>query len=176
MCFGYVQIFKKGRRPSIKKCYFFHHPKCGNSDHETGFKFGICTSDLWEITSRICTFEMSRVPACPTCLSEKTASKIITDKIKSKFGRFYLVEISKHKLDSEGVNRNKLRFYSTIKGCFRPEYYIDIHNRNQSTWLSRLHTSSHRLEVETGRYQSVPLADRQCQYCSVFPCLWGPIL
>lgn len=92
--------------------YFFDHPKCGNSDHETGIKFGICTSDLFKITSRICTSEMEtfgtndcwlsrvrniqlilNIPVCPTYLSEKTVSKIITDKIKSKLDRFYLDEI-----------------------------------------------------------------------------------
>jgi hypothetical protein len=66
----------------------------------------------------------------------------------------------------DGLNHNKLRFYSTFKSCFRPEFYVsNIHNRGQRAWLSRLRTSSHHLEVEVQRYRGIPLHERHCRYC-----------
>ena len=51
-------------------------------------------------------------------------------KIESKFDTFFLAEINQIKLDSSGWNRNKLRFYSTLKGCFKPEFHVsEINNR-----------------------------------------------
>ena len=44
-----------------------------------------------------------------------------------------------------------------------------INNRNQRKWISRLRTSSHRLEIETGRYTSTPVHERQCEFCAPDP-------
>ena len=103
----------------------------------------------------------------PENWSEKRVSKNITNKIQSKFEIFFKDEINKEKVGAgDGTDHNKLRFYKTFKGCFKPEYYIsNINNRNQRAWLSRLRTSSHRLEVERGRYTGVPFNQRLCKYC-----------
>jgi hypothetical protein len=46
------------------------------------------------------------------------------------------------------------------------EPYISIiNNRNQRKWITRLRSSSHRLEIELGRYDQTPVADRRCQFC-----------
>ena len=107
------------------------------------------------------------IPEYPEYWSEKRVSKNITDKIQSKFEIFFKEEINKVKLGAgDGTDHNKLRFYKTFKGCFKPEYYIsNIDNRNQRAWISRLRTSSHRLEVERGRYTGVPFRQRLCRYC-----------
>ena len=107
------------------------------------------------------------IPEYPEYWSEKRVSKNISDKIQSKFDIFFKEEINKVKLGADdGKDHNKLRFYKTFKGCFKPEYYIShINNRNQRAWLSRLRTSSHRLEVERGRYTGVPFNQRICKYC-----------
>ena len=90
--------------------------------------------------------------------------------IKSKFDRFYLDEINREKLGEDGLNHNKLRFYCTLKGCFRPEFYIEkLHNREQRAELSRLRISAHRLGIELGRrtVPPKPLHLRTCQYCPI---------
>ena len=96
------------------------------------------------------------------------------DKIlKSKFDRFFLEEINEIKIGQDGLNHNKLRLYSTFKGCFKQENYIsNINNRNQRCWLSRYRTSAHSLRVETGRYTSpvTPLSERVCVYCDSGEC------
>ena len=79
----------------------------------------------------------------PEYWSEKRVSKHITSKVQSKFDIFFKSQINTEKLGaSDGLDHNKLRFYKTFKGCFKPEYYISsINNRNQRAWLSRLRTS-----------------------------------
>jgi hypothetical protein len=106
------------------------------------------------------------IPFYPSFMSDDYVSKEISTKIHSQFDIFYMSEINQIKLGADGLNHNKLRFYSSFKGCFKPEYYIsNINNRNQRAWLSRLRTSSHHLEVEKGRYSGTPLNERWCRYC-----------
>ena len=92
----------------------------------------------------------------------------IKKRIKSKFELFWLKEINKIKIGKDNKNHNKLRFYSTIKGCFKKEKYIDlVPNRAQRADLTRLRISSSHLAVETMRYQTPRVAEelRYCQYC-----------
>ena len=80
----------------------------------------------------------------------------------------YLKSINKQKLDENNENRNKLRFYSQLKGCFKKEPYIElVPNRSQRADLTRLRISSSRLALETMRYQRpyVPPNKRLCKYC-----------
>ena len=52
--------------------------------------------------------------------------------LQGKFESFYLSEINKAKTGSDGLNHNKLMFYTSIKGSFKPGWYIEnILNRNQ---------------------------------------------
>ena len=88
--------------------------------------------------------------------------------IKGKFETFWLDEIRKEKLGVDNVNHNKLRYYSSIKGCFKKEPYLDlVPNRSQRADLTRLRISSSRLATEVLRYKrpKVPFAERFCQYC-----------
>ena len=61
----------------------------------------------------------------------------------------------------------KLDFYNTIKSKFQYEPYLDITEPYTRSSLARLRTSSHRLEVETGRYKKDKVAreERICKYC-----------
>ena len=93
----------------------------------------------------------------------------IKKQIRSKFERFWLDEIKKVKLGTDNLNHNKLRYYSTIKGCFKKEQYIDlVPNRAQRSDLTRIRISSSRLAVEILRYQTpkVPENKRYCKYCT----------
>lgn len=67
----------------------------------------------------------------------------------------------------EGLNdQPKLRYYKQVKSSFTFEPYLDLVN---STWrqaLARLRSSSHNLNIETGRY--INQSDqrlRQCRFC-----------
>ena len=56
--------------------------------------------------------------------------------------------------------------YSTVKGSFKREPYIDlVQSRNQRAWLSRLRCSGHHLQIEQGRWSKTPIAERCCEIC-----------
>ena len=70
----------------------------------------------------------------------------IKKQIKNKFELFWLKEINKIKIGKDNKNHNKLRFYSTINGCFKQEKYLDlVPNRAQRADLTRLRISSNKL-------------------------------
>jgi hypothetical protein len=88
--------------------------------------------------------------------------------VKSKFEDFWLRKIKSSKIDKDGRYHNKLEFYSSIKGSFKKEPYIDfVPNRSQRADLTRLRISASRLAIETGRYirPPVPPERRFCLYC-----------
>ena len=60
---------------------------------------------------------------------------------------------------------NKLRSYVKFKHEFKLENYILHESHENRRNLARLRTSSHKLTVETGRYNKVALKDRLCQLC-----------
>ena len=77
-------------------------------------------------------------------------------------------ETNKVKLGEDNKNHNKLRFYSTVKGCFKKEPYLDlVPNRAQRADLTRLRISCSRLAIEVQRYNrpKVPENERYCIYC-----------
>ena len=103
----------------------------------------------------------------------KTIGNLIEKTVNSKFDRYFLDEINKVKLGSDGLDHNKLRLYKHFKGSFKQEPYLSlVTNRNQRAWLSRYRISAHNLRIESGRYTSpvTPVADRICVYCSSGEC------
>ena len=77
-------------------------------------------------------------------------------------------KINALKLGDDGLNHNKLRFYSTIKSSFSREPYLDaVQSRNQRSFLTRLRCSAHRLEIEKLRYSTPPTPAhlRFCKFC-----------
>lgn len=81
----------------------------------------------------------------------------------------------KHKLKQyftekwfESLNgQPKLRFYNLVKSSFTFESYLDMNNSKGRQALTRLRTSSHNLNIETGRYiNAEDQRLRQCSFCS----------
>ena len=61
----------------------------------------------------------------------------------------------------------KLEYYKMFKTEFAYEKYLDcINNRNNKQQLSRFRLSTHKLEKETGRYNSIPIDERKCKLCN----------
>ena len=64
----------------------------------------------------------------------------------------------------------RARFYRTFS-CFTFQPYLDILNiKKFRTALTRLRTSSHRLEIEMGRWKKptkVPITERKCSHCQI---------
>ena len=88
----------------------------------------------------------------PRIKTADSVGKYVKQKIQSQFDLYWKNEISSKKLDENGIDHNKLRFYSTLKSSFTREPYINnAISRNQRCWISRLRSSSSRLTIELGR-------------------------
>ena len=61
----------------------------------------------------------------------------------------------------------KLQFYNNVKTVFEQEKFLDISKPADKRSLFRLRASSHRLNVEVGRYSKppIPRSERICKYC-----------
>ena len=96
--------------------------------------------------------------------------QILCCKVNGIFDTFWLSQINMMKTGNDNKDHNKLRFYKTFKTCFKTEPYIDlVHNCNQRSNLTRLHTISHSLEVKFLRYKVPPVlfSERYCRYCTM---------
>ena len=124
--------------------------------------------DSW--VSRVqCIKKLLNLQPIPGYVSRVSVAKQIKSKLHGVFDRFWLDQINLVKIGSDNNDHNKLRFYKTLKSCFKAEPYIDlVHNRNQRSNLTRLRISAHCLEVELLRYKvpAVPYCERYCRYCT----------
>ena len=77
--------------------------------------------------------------------------------IKNKYTTFW-----KHTL----INSSKLSFLSSFKSEFKLEEYLSsTKNPSHRRLLSKFRTSSHKLHIESGRYNKTPREQRLCEYC-----------
>ena len=59
----------------------------------------------------------------------------------------------------------KLNFYYKIKTNYSPSVYLDLTRKNPSRkTLVKLRISSHKLRIETGRYDNMPRDDGLCSF------------
>jgi hypothetical protein len=113
--------------------------------------------------------QLFSIPSSPKYCKQEHVDSIIKKRVKSIFDRFWLDEVNLIKADNNGVNHNKLRFYSTLKSSFSREPYLDlVQSRNQRSFITRLRCSAHRLEIEKMRYSTppIPASMRFCNFCS----------
>ena len=111
--------------------------------------------------------KMFNISIHPKLKTADSVGQYVKKKLKSQFDIFWKSEISCKKIGSDGIDHNKLRFYSTLKSSFTREPYIDkAISRNQRSWISRIRSSSSRLGIELGRYRNIPVESRICSFCS----------
>ena len=132
---------------------------------------------LTEMSSTGCDSWLSRINKVEKLLNISVSNQYsspdsvgfhVKQRIRSSFDLFWKGQISLEKRDDNGVDHNKLRFYSKLKNSFTREPYIDLSpSRNQRSWISRLRSSSSSLGIEIGRYRNIPINSRICNYCSL---------
>ena len=70
--------------------------------------------------------------------------------------------------NTERSSNNKLKFYNSIKPDFKEELYLRLDlNSTVSKRIAQLRSSSHNLNIETGRYGAnrLKLINRACKHC-----------
>ena len=69
-------------------------------------------------------------------------------------------------IDKRGdTGKGKLVFYSKIKQIYRRELYLQLQNVNSRNAIRNLRTSTHKLNIETGRYKGINRDERICELC-----------
>ena len=77
-----------------------------------------------------------------------------------------LNDISSQKLVSTlKNNEGKLTFLASIKETHVTEKYLSINNFENRMAVAKLRTSSHKLKIETGRWNKTPREERICKQC-----------
>lgn len=72
------------------------------------------------------------------------------------------------KWSSDINNSPRLQSYCKFKHIFELENYLQIPLENKyRTAISRFRTSSHKLNIETGRYEGIPREQRICKSCAM---------
>ena len=61
----------------------------------------------------------------------------------------------------------KLIFYGQLKGRYIKENYLNIKNVEYRKMLSNIRMSTHKLELETGRYKHIERENRLCKSCNM---------
>ena len=87
----------------------------------------------------------------------------ITDNLKKVFTDAWKYQLS---------NSSKLSFYNSVKERFGWEPYLDsetVPDFNERRTTAQIRSSSHKLNIETGRYNNTPQQDRTCDFCSNNP-------
>ena len=81
------------------------------------------------------------------------------------FLNHYLSQNGKKQINK--FSDSKLKIYNICKNNFGLEKYLTIVNNFElRRSFTKLRTSSHRLQIELGRYQGVPRHNRVCTKCS----------
>ena len=65
------------------------------------------------------------------------------------------------------TNQGKLTFLSLSKNNHNFESYLNINNFEHRRAIAKIRTSSHKLEVETGRWRGVSRDQRICKNCTL---------
>ena len=82
--------------------------------------------------------------------------------LKEQYVRFWKDQIQQQK------NQGKLRTFKKFKTNLNFEEYLsDISNIKHRQAVTKLRISSHRLPVESGRYNNIPFDERTCKLCNL---------
>ena len=66
----------------------------------------------------------------------------------------------------EMTSMPKLRTYVTFKSLLEPEKYLScVYPAKFRISLSKFRCASHKLNIETGRHNNIPEAERLCNFC-----------
>ena len=80
----------------------------------------------------------------------------------------FVDQLDKDKWKSEIVTKPKLRFYRKFKDKLCLEPYVNMHiSSKERSYLAQLRFGILPINVEIGRYRSIPLNNRLCTLCEL---------
>ena len=94
---------------------------------------------------------------------DNSINRLIFTRMKDIFSQNALAFINKDK----NKNCGKMNFLSQIKQTYAFEPYLNIGNDNHRKAITKLRLSSHRLEIEVGRWKNLTREERICRSCEL---------
>jgi hypothetical protein len=140
------KIYKESLKPeNITKSKWFSHIK--RIADEIGF------SNIWinQVNERNCE------------KSPNDIAKKFLRRLKDIYSQNALRYINK----DENTNIGKMQFLRQIKDTYSFEHYLNIENDQHRKSITQIRLSSHRLAIETGRWQKILRENRLCKYCNL---------
>ena len=80
--------------------------------------------------------KLFNLTTAPGYVHKDSVAKQTKTKLNGIFDRFWLDQINLSRNTGDNFDHNKLRFYKTLKGCFKAEPYVDlVYNRNHCSFF-----------------------------------------
>ena len=100
--------------------------------------------------------------SCDNIFSSDLQSKVFNE-LRKRFINIWQSNLSECAKNEKG----KLRTYGLFKRSFSREKYLSVIVKPHILkCFTNFRISSHKLEIEIGRYKNVPVADRKCKLCN----------
>ena len=91
----------------------------------------------------------------------------ISQRLKDIYTQTFITEIHNDHNRGTSSSSNKLRTYRLFKSSYTEEEYLSVNNIQHRVAATKLRISCHKLLIETGRHNRIPLQNRLCQYCNM---------
>ena len=95
---------------------------------------------------------------------DNSINRLIFTRMKDIFSQNALANINKYKNKNCGKMERRS---SQIKQTYAFEPYLNIGNNNHRKAITKLRLSSHRLEIEVGRWKKLTREERICRSCEL---------
>ena len=135
----------------VNKAYREHYDNHLKSQWLNFVKNILCDLGFYHVWENQCTFNSYSLLLC------------IKNKLKEKYQNFWALRM---KSDDK---MSKLRTYKLLKKTFGIEKYLELNERKHRKALCALRISSHKLNIERGRYLKIKpnVEDRLCNTCDL---------
>lgn len=104
------------------------------------------------------------IPSTTQSLSKAQLKHFITPiktDLENQYKQYFFSYINKS--DSSG----KFTLYQKVYNDYKLQTYLSLAHAKHKQTISKLRTSTHKLQIEIGRHQKINREDRVCQYCTM---------
>ena len=91
--------------------------------------------------------------------------KSLSNKVQKREKEIFEQKLFCHLENKKAKKEGKLVFYANLKQTFGQENYLRLKNIQNRNAIRDIRMSTHKLSIETGRYEKIPRDSRMCPCC-----------
>ena len=99
-------------------------------------------------------------------INKNKTDKLI-EAIQKRSKEIFELKFCNHIKNKGEKSEGKLVFYSKIKVKYSKELYLSLENDKNRNAIRNIRISTHKLNIETGRYNGINRNERFCDLCSI---------